>query len=717
LNAGVRRGRPYVKRRVFLATAAGGVLLAARAASAAAGSGRVFVDPRLEALPRRPWRKVHLDYHNTEHLPRLAQDFDADAFGERLRSAHVDAVVVFAKDMHGYFYYPSRFGPVHPGLSHDLLGEQVAACRARSIDVSAYYCVTWDHHLARTRPEWLVRKRDGSTFLPKPGETPGWTGLCLAHEGFVSVVLDHLREVVERHPVDGLWLDMPVPIEGQCFCEECLRQVRSTGGDPFDTRTQRLHKQGLLVSLQRRVHALVASTRPGCQIDFNGQGVVGLGERVPFTGNVDIEALPTAFWGYWYFPTIVRYCRTFGVTTYGMTGRFLASWADFGGLKLPSQLHTELAGIVAQGARCDVGDQLPPRGVLDPAVYHVIGEAYARIEALEPWLEGAAPVTEAALLTAGDPLDSPGREENYGLVRLLIESRVQFDVVEPSAAWERYGLVVLPEDLAVDAGLAARLTAFLAAGGRVLACDRAGLLEGTETSWLEPLGLRCAGRSPFAPAYLLPGPGVTGAIPPYEYALYEGAALWRASLPAETVARLGEPLFQRSPERYTSHAQTPFDHATDFAAAAVSGRLAFLAWPLGRSYHRHGYWVERAVFGHALGRTGFRGLVETSAPLSAEVSVTRQRARADGTWKERYLAHVVQYSPLRKSPSHPEFYEDPVPLAGVRVRLNLDLGRVVAREVPSGRELPLTRVPGGVEATLSRVDTHGIVAFEVGGSA
>ena len=79
MNGGVRPGRPYVERRVFLATAAGGVLLAARAATAAAGSGRVFVDPRLEALPRRPWRKVHLDYHNTEHLPRLAQDFDEDA--------------------------------------------------------------------------------------------------------------------------------------------------------------------------------------------------------------------------------------------------------------------------------------------------------------------------------------------------------------------------------------------------------------------------------------------------------------------------------------------------------------------------------------------------------------------------------------------------------------------------------------------------------------
>ena len=191
------------------------------------------------------------------------------------------------------------------------------------------------------------------------------------------------------------------------------------------------------------------ATRPGCQVDFNGQGVYGLGERVPFMDNIDIEALPTAEWGYYDFPTVVRYTRNFGLTTYGMTGRFKASWADFGGLKLPAQLDVELASIVANGARCDIGDQMPPSGRLDPAVYHVIGKSYGRIKAIEPYLERAAPVTEAALIVGGLPLDAPGTDGNYGLVKLLIESRVQFDVVEPDAAWERYGLVILPEEMRV----------------------------------------------------------------------------------------------------------------------------------------------------------------------------------------------------------------------------------------------------------------------------
>ena len=94
-----------------------------------------WVDRWREEGPARPWRKVHLDYHNSHHVPRLGWAFDPDDFGERLLGAGVNAIVVFAKDMHGYCYYPSALGPVHPGLSFDLLGAQVAACRARGIAV------------------------------------------------------------------------------------------------------------------------------------------------------------------------------------------------------------------------------------------------------------------------------------------------------------------------------------------------------------------------------------------------------------------------------------------------------------------------------------------------------------------------------------------------------------------------------------------------------
>jgi hypothetical protein len=708
-----------LNRREFLA-ACGAAAVAApvfgKTPPPPASSGpRLWIDPRFESLPRRPRRKIHLDFHNTRFIPRIGEKFDEDEFGDRLLAGNVDAVVVFAKDMHGYFYYPSRFGPVHPGLSMDLLGAEVGACRKRKIAVYAYYCTTWDNHIAETRPEWLQIKRDGSNYLPGPGETARWTALCLAHEPFVRLMLDHTREFVSRYELDGAWFDMPVPRGAACYCPECLKQMKEKGLDPFDVAAQHEHKHALHLDFIRRIRALVTETRPGGQVDFNGQGVYGLGERVPFMDNIDIEALPTAEWGYYDFPTVVRYTRNFGVTTYGMTGRFKASWADFGGLKLPAQLDTELAGIVANGALCDIGDQLPPSGRLDPAVYHVIGKSYGRIKALEPFLDQAAPVVEAALVTGGLPLDAPGTDGNYGLVKLLMESRVQFDVVEPDARWERYGLIILAEDMPIPRQMEERLRKYINSGNRVIAIHLSGLREGAQKSWLEPYGLSFAGMSEFKPAYLVPKTEFTGDIPPYEYALYEGASQWRAKEPAKVLARLGEPLFQRSADHFTSHAQTPFDHETEFAAMARSGPVALFGFPLGLSYFQQGYWVYRNAFHRVLRELGPTPLVESNAPLSTEIAVTHQPKREEAGRKERYLVHIVNFSPLRRGPQHPEFCEDPIPLTDVSVRLNLPLEGVEAKTAVLGKPLDIRRSSkGGVEVVVPRVDIHEIVVFELG---
>jgi len=109
----------------------------------------VWVDRRLQATGRRPWRKVHLDFHNTPAVGAIGTDFDAAEFVATLRRGHVDAIVVFAKDMHGYFYYPAaRTEAVHPGLSRDLMGKQIAACRAAGIRV---YTILFQVDFERTK--------------------------------------------------------------------------------------------------------------------------------------------------------------------------------------------------------------------------------------------------------------------------------------------------------------------------------------------------------------------------------------------------------------------------------------------------------------------------------------------------------------------------------------------------------------------------------------
>lgn len=710
---------------------------------------KCWIDPGIAAWASGPWRKVHIEYHTSRHMPRLAERFNADEFGDRLMDAYVNGATVFAKDMYGYAYFPSTHGRMHPHLSFDLLGAQVAALRQRKIQVLAYYMLTWNPELADRHPDWLVVHQPGAASSmnteeaseaqkaftntlqpdgPRPvesGPPPGSTEppaeekgyrpylwqFCIAREAFIQGELDLIEELVSRYELDGIWLDGGG--SPPCYCPECVRQLRAKGLDPFDADVQYRHKWELTLAFLERIGKTVKKARPGCRVCPQNQGsFYGLARRAPLFDYSSQEALFTdaLHYGYHYFPTVIRYARGFGRPFHGCTVIFKDFWADFGGLKTPAQMQTEVAACVSQGARCDIGDQVPPDGRLDPAVYHVIGKAYGRIERIEPYLEGAAPVTEAALLGAGD---SPCNEVNYGWVKLLTESRVQFDLVERDAPWEeRYALVVLPETLGVDETLASRLHAFIAGGGAVIAAHTSGILTGTETSWLDRYGLQYAGMSPFTPAYMVTKDNFLGDLPSYAYALYEGASQWRVETPAAALALLGEPLFQRSPERYNSHAQTPFDHPTAYAAVATSGRVALLAFPLGQGYYNQGFWAYRQAFQKALAEVLPTRLLETDAHLSAEISLTHQAADPGRGWPERYLVHLVNYSPVRRTPRHTDFHDDPVPLTDVRVRVNLPLKVSKAMALYAGKELSVHgAVGGGVEVVVPRVEIHEVVCF------
>ncbi len=713
---------------------------------------KYWIDPSIAGWPAGPMRKVHIEYHTSKHTLRLAERFNADEFADQLVRAHVTGATVFAKDMYGYSYYPSKVGPAHPKLGFDLLGEQVTALRKRKIQVLAYYMTTWNPELADRHPEWLVVQQPGAKSRPpvddvsadqkafKGGITPEvrrskdqtasgaraetsfedkayraylWK-FCLGQEGFVQGELDHIREIVSKYEIDALWIDGDGP--STCYCDECIRQLRERRLDPFNGGVQHDHKVGLNYSFLKRIHDLVKEVRPRCLVCPQNQGSFGLRKRAPLIDYTDHEALFTdaQHYGYHYFGAMIRYARGFGVPVYGLTVCFKDFWADFGGLKNPTQLRTELAEYISQGARCDIGDQMHPNGQLDPAVYHVIGKVYGQLEKLEPFLQEAVPVTEAALLTGGGELGMPCNELNYGWVKLLTECCVQFDIVEPGAEWEeRYGLIILPDDFSVDQALANRLHLFIAKGGSVIATDRAGVFSGTEKTWLERYGFQYDGISPFTPAYMVVPENFIADMPGYAYALYEGASQWRVSAPGSVLTALGEPLYQRSPEHYMSHQQTPFDHVTSYAALARNGNVGLVAFPIGRGYYQQGFWIYREAFRKLLNGLRPTPLIQTDAHASTALSLTHQAAKPEIGRNERYLVHIINYSPVRKTPKHTDFYEDPVPLRDVTVRLNLPLKNAKARALDGGHEIPVRRTSGGgAEVIVPRVNVHELVCFE-----
>ena len=84
---------------------------------------------------------------------------------------------------------------------------------------------------------------------------------------------------------------------------------------------------------------------------FNGRPKVNLNVEKKFLRHVEIEALPTAEWGYAYLPYVARYVRPLGLPTLSHTGRFFRSWGDNTSLKPEMALKYECCQILSQGWR------------------------------------------------------------------------------------------------------------------------------------------------------------------------------------------------------------------------------------------------------------------------------------------------------------------------------------------------------------------------------
>ena len=140
---------------------------------------------------------------------------------------------------------------------------------------------------------------------------------------------------------------------------------------------------------------------PGIRIFYNCGHIHKQGpQRFDAYSHLELESLPTGGWGYDHFPSSARYAATLGLDFVAHTGKFHTSWGEFGGFKHPDALEFEAAQMVALGSKCLVGDQLHPDGAINPDTYASIAPAYARIEKLEPYLEGARQVSDVAILSA-----------------------------------------------------------------------------------------------------------------------------------------------------------------------------------------------------------------------------------------------------------------------------------------------------------------------------
>ena len=588
-------------------------------------------------------RQIHLDFHTSEHIPDIGKDFDPKAFAETVKKADISSMTVFARCHHGWMYYPSDSFPesIHPNLkNHNLMLEQISALHHVGIRAPIYITVQWDYKSATTHPEWLIRKpggeHEGSSFTE-----PGFYQSLCVNTGYYDYLAAHTEEVCRLlgDELDGVFFDI-VGIR-PCVCASCRAEMKSKGIDFSDEAAVREFAKFSIDRFKEKMTKLVQSINKDCTIFYNA-GHVGPCTRASqdtYT-HFELESLPSGSWGYLHFPVTARYARTLGMDNMGMTGKFHTEWGDFHSLKNQAALEFECFRMLSYGFAASIGDQLEPNGSLNAATYDLIGSVFSQFKDREEWACPSEALVEAALITSENLLSEFGIPESiFGASQLLEELGIQFDIVEPSASFEKYKLVFLPDDLTLTREEQKKLDAYTAQGGKIIACGKGGLNK--DDTYPDCFGAEYIGEVEQTPDFILPrGPMAKGLVEDNEYVIYLGDHDIRGENVILTAKR---PYFNRTGEHFCSHRYTPSAKGEEFPAAIQNGNTILFSHPLFSQYRANApFWCKQLI-SNAIDMLLPDRLVRHNGPSTMTVNLLSQPE------KNRVNAHLLSYIPVRKS--------------------------------------------------------------------
>jgi len=653
---------------------------------------------------------LFFDFHTMPACPDVGAKFDMDAITDHIKSCGVDYIVFPARCNLGVAYYNTEVGIRHRSLTYDLYGKLAEACAARDIAITAYINVGLSHEEALLHREWCVLTPEGYVYRPDR-LNHFFRNMCY-NTGYGDHVVEMAKEVVSRYPTAGLFLDCMHTTP--CVGVECIREMKERGMDWKDDQQLYDFSYMTQVRMARRIADATKAINPElllyCNgIDYEAQDDIGT--------YLEFECLPTGGWGYESLPMGARYLRTLGKPVLNMTGRFHRSWGDFGGIRTEPSLEYDCLYGLANGMRTTIGDHFHPRGDINWAAFNMYKRLYDRLRQLEPWVDGAEPVVDAAALQLapypGYKYRSPAKRELFGrsfnamkgASRVLCELKQQFDIVSHFADWDKYQLLVLPDFVTLDDETTKRVRKHLDAGGAVLSTGWSGLDPDEQQFVLDDWGLSYDGPDPFDPAFVKFGEALSAGMPDMPVTLYDRGTAVTAAPGTDVLAHIIAPYYNRHWDGEHGFLYMPPDRLTERPAATISGRVAHVSHPIFTTYFNCAPIPMRQLVANLLERILPRPLLRTSnLPSFARATVTAQPSRR--------MVHLLSYVPERRGASV-DMIEEPIEVRNVDVALRLD-ERPPQRVylAPSEQDLEFSVVDGYVQVRVPEMRGYALVVFE-----
>lgn len=646
------------------------------------------------------FRQVHLDFHTAGAIPGVGEKFDKKEFQKTLAEAAVDSITCFSVCHHGFAYHPTEVGTMHPNLKFDLLRAQIDAAHEVGIHVPVYISAGGNDVAAELHPEWRSMVPPGVCgWGTNSTLKPGFKKLCF-NTGYLDFLCREIDEAVRRCPdADGIFLD--IVFQRQCCCPKCIRDMLQLGLNPEDEKDRLEFDKKVMLDYYRRTTGAARKYNPSMPV-FHNSGHLDQArpDLLQYFSHLELESLPTGGWGYDHFPQSAAFARKTGLEFLGMTGKFHGSWGEFGGVKHPNALRYECAAMLAQGARCSVGDQLHPGGKLDRSTYDLIGAAYREVREKEPFCKTAVNRAEIALISA-EACGQKDRDCDIGAGRILLEGHFLFDVLHPVMDFSGYSLVIFPEGYVMTNDMKKRLEPYLRNGGKALFCG------GGIQKLPFDFGAEMKETGEYFPTYLLPEPEMRPDFISTPFVIY-GANVELKAAKGKSLGKVYYPYFNRTLRHFCSHQHTPNRlEESGFDAGVIYGNLAAFAHPVFSVYRKNGAVALRQYVTKTIEfLLGEKRIIRSSLPSVARVAV------AEDPVNRREIIHLL-YANIVKRGENTEVIEDLPSLNDIELELNPShpVGKVKLE--PQGKETAFLKTnTGSVKLKVGSFTCHQMVSLE-----
>lgn len=654
-----------------------------------------------------PFRQIHLDFHTSEKICGVCDEFDAEEFAETLESAHVNSITLFSCGHHGNLYYDSKLFPemVHPGMSHrDLLREQAQACRKRGIQVNLYTTIRWNKAIADMHPEWICIDENGALQDYKGKgyfEAGFYKNLCV-NTPYRDFLKQQFAEVLENIEGDGVWYD--AAFMNECCCPTCQAMMIEKGLNPAKKEDRQEFARWTYYDMVRDLTAFARSFNPDFHVCYN-KGHVGYLDKpvIDEYSYFSFESLPGVEWGYLDFPVSAKYMRNFGKECLGLTSRFHTEWGDFHAFRNEAAMEYEVFSMLAQGCKCTIGDQMDYWGKLNPDMYKQIGRIYESVEKKEPWCEDAKPLAEIGVFTAeeffatGVAGQIVGASE--GTARLLMELGYQFDFIDSTCNFEKYRLLILPDVIPVNEVFGEKLETYVKNGGKILASYHSGLDDTKEKFQLPSLQVIYRGEAPYCPDFIWPKDHLAKGMADAEHAMYDRGTLVETSKEAGYIQKIIPPVFNRTYEHFCSHLHSPSGRKEAYPGIVETEQTAYFAHPIFTTYQNWAPNWYKKLFANELERLLPLPMIRHNGPSTVQVNILEQKM------KNRQVLHVLHYVPVKKC-KYLDIVEDVIPLYNVEIEMEAEREVAEVYSVPDQIAIPFQQEGNRLYFQIEKINGH-----------